>query len=332
MRGIVAVMPPLVATEDRASDAAAPSPPPDPPPRGRRVARRGPRSVATALLRATRPGQWPKNLLVLTAPAAVGSITDAGVRSGALLALLVFTCAAAGTYLLNDVVDRDADAHHPTKRLRPIAAGEVSPRVATAVGIGLLGMAVALPVGAGEWALSGAVLAYLAAAVAYNAGAKRVAGVELGLVAGFYVLRAVGGAVASGVRLPVELGAVVAAVALYLVIGKRAAELASVGPGAGTRPVLERYGAGRLDDVRRAAAVAGLVGYALWVTDRAGADPWGPWLVLSIVPVALCFHRYERLIRAGDGERPDVLVWSDRMLRGLALVGTAIAGIGIYGG
>ena len=83
-------------------------------------ARRGARDRMRALLRATRPRQWTKNLLVFAAPTAAGSIVQAGVAARSAMAFVVFVAASASTYLVNDVVDRDNDLLHPVKRNRPV--------------------------------------------------------------------------------------------------------------------------------------------------------------------------------------------------------------------
>ena len=82
-------------------------------------------------MRAARPRQWAKNLLVFAAPAAAGMLDQAGPLADACIAFAAFCLAASGTYLLNDVADRESDARHPTKRFRPIAAGVVPPGLAT---------------------------------------------------------------------------------------------------------------------------------------------------------------------------------------------------------
>jgi decaprenyl-phosphate phosphoribosyltransferase len=78
-----------------------------------------------ALLHATRPRQWTKNLLVFAAPAAAGSIIHPGVVARSAVAFLVFVAASASTYLVNDVVDRANDRLHPVKQRRPIASGQL---------------------------------------------------------------------------------------------------------------------------------------------------------------------------------------------------------------
>jgi decaprenyl-phosphate phosphoribosyltransferase len=84
----------------------------------------------TDLLRATRPQQWPKNLLVLAAPLAGGRILEPGILARASTALALFVLASASVYLLNDLLDRDLDVRHPQKRHRPIASGAVTPTAA----------------------------------------------------------------------------------------------------------------------------------------------------------------------------------------------------------
>ena len=95
--------------------------------------RRGP---ARALLAAMRPHQWIKNLLVFGVPAAAGQLADPDVLADAALTFVAFCLASGGTYLLNDVADREADRLHPFKRHRPIAAGELSAGAATATAAG----------------------------------------------------------------------------------------------------------------------------------------------------------------------------------------------------
>ena len=97
------------------------------------------------LLRALRPKQWLKNLLVFAAPLAAGSLLQGPVLIGTLVAFVVFCLAASATYLINDIRDAETDRRHPTKRFRPIASGAVSPTTATVMAIVL--MAVALGVG-----------------------------------------------------------------------------------------------------------------------------------------------------------------------------------------
>ena len=232
------------------------------------LAGRGQAAGLHVLARAARPRQWPKNLLVFAAPAAAGSLAQPAPLGRAGLAALLFLLASAGTYLVNDVVDAPADRAHPHKRLRPVASGELAPRRALAAGSAL---AAAALVGAGL--LSGAgllevIAAYLATSTAYSLLLKRVPIVELGCVASGFVLRAVAGGVADHLAISGWFLAVACAGALFVVAGKRSAELRQLGPAAvAHRLVLGWYRPGLLATLRLAAglaaAVAALVGAEL---------------------------------------------------------------------
>ena len=88
------------------------------------------RPSARVLLRACRPRQWSKNLLVLAAPCAAGVIDRPLVAAQVAGAFVVLCLVSSATYLVNDVRDREQDRRHPRKRSRPVAAGELSPRAA----------------------------------------------------------------------------------------------------------------------------------------------------------------------------------------------------------
>src|SRR5262245_42244260 len=102
------------------------------------------RGIAAALVRAMRPHQWMKNLLVVAAPLAAGKVDDRDVIAATLLALVSFCCASSAVYLVNDTLDREADRLHPTKRLRPIASGALPVPVALVAAVVLAGAALAV--------------------------------------------------------------------------------------------------------------------------------------------------------------------------------------------
>ena len=90
------------------------------------------RSRPMALLSATRPRQWTKNLLVFAAPTAAGSIVHPGVVARSVVAALVFVAASAATYLVNDVSTGQMTGSIPSRRSRPIASGQLSVGLALA--------------------------------------------------------------------------------------------------------------------------------------------------------------------------------------------------------
>ena len=139
------------------------------------------RNPATGLLRTMRPRQWVKNVLVLAAPFASRDIIELEVIMAVTLAFVAFSLAASGVYLVNDVRDVEADRAHPTKRLRPIAAGIVAPRVAMAAAVVLF--AVSLGV---SWLASDQLLVvtavYIAVQLSYCFWLKHQPVVDLSLI------------------------------------------------------------------------------------------------------------------------------------------------------
>jgi decaprenyl-phosphate phosphoribosyltransferase len=282
-----------------------------------------------ALVRAARPHQWTKNLLVFAAPVAGGVVTEAEPALRSVGAFVAFSMAAGGTYLLNDALDVEADRLHPTKRHRPVASGEVSPVTAQVVGALLLvaalalGFAIAVPLGI-------TVLGYLGLTTAYSFALKRIAVVDLIAVASGFVLRAVAGAAATDIPISQWFFIVTSAGALLMITGKREAELAHLGAGGSTRKVLEEYTAGFLASVRSIAAGVALIAYCLWAFDPpAGVgDTAEIFFLASIAPFAVAILRYALLIDRGEGAEPERLVLSDRTL---GVAGAAWAMIYAYG-
>ncbi|MBW3632460.1 MAG: UbiA family prenyltransferase, partial [Chloroflexi bacterium] len=87
------------------------------------------------VLRALRPAQWLKNGLVFAGLVFGGRLLDQAAVLSAILTAVLFCLLSSGFYLINDVRDLDADRLHPVKRLRPIAAGELSPQIASGLGV-----------------------------------------------------------------------------------------------------------------------------------------------------------------------------------------------------
>src|SRR2546430_12657905 len=149
--------------------------------------------IGSALLRAMRPKQWLKNILVFAAPGAAGVLTHSGPLLRSLGALVLFCAASSGTYLINDAIDVEVDRLHPKKKHRPIAAGHVAVPVALTVGAGLL---VASAVGAlavSDWQLVLVLASYAGISVAYSLWLKHEPVIELGAIASGFVLRAIAG-------------------------------------------------------------------------------------------------------------------------------------------
>lgn len=270
------------------------------------------------LVRAARPRQWIKNLLVFAAPLAGGVLLEQQALRASLVALLSFVAASSATYLTNDILDIEADRRHPQKRHRPLASGEV-PVVPAALAAGVLALgSVAVPFLIGLESLSALIIAYLTVQVVYFLWAKDQPVFDLAAVATGFVLRAVAGGVAAGLEISVWFLTVTASVAVFVVAGKRYSELVNQGD-SGTRAILAKYTGHYLRYVWSVASAVAIVFYALWsvdLVDRGG----GAAARLSVIPFTLILLRYARDVDAATAESPEKILLGDGGLIALGLI------------
>jgi len=267
-----------------------------------------------ALLAALRPRQWTKNGLIFIALAFTLNLQQPGLLVRSLVTFACFCALSSAGYLLNDVVDVEADRQHPTKRWRPIASGAVPVGLALGLGLalavgGLLGaFAVNLPFG-------GMALAYVALTALYSVSLKHIVLVDLfGLAAGF-VLRAAAGAVAIDVPISPWLYIATMLGALLIALGKRRAELETLGvEAAGHRRNLEAYSLEFIDQLILIVSSAALMTYALY-TFSAENLPRNHSMMMTIPVVLYGLFRYLFLVRQCDiGGAPEELLFRDRPL------------------
>ncbi len=280
------------------------------------------------LLRACRPRQWSKNLLVLAAPCAAGVIDRPLVAAQVAGAFLALCLISSATYLVNDVRDRKQDRRHPRKRLRPVAAGQLSPRAALRVAavLALLGIASAAAITPGLGAVA---CGYLALTASYSLWLRRVVVLDILAIAAGFVLRAVAGGVATDIYLSRWFVIVTACCAIYLVAAKRYAELrehAGLDP---ARATLRRYSPESLRLTLLASATMASVAYTGWAFTRPSHLVW---YGLSIAPFLLWLGRYASLIGAGAGQAPEELILRDRTLLALSFAWSFLFLGGIYVG
>lgn len=279
--------------------------------------RQGFAGSARGLLAASRPRQWVKGVLVLAAPVAAGVWTRPEVLIGTTIALFAFTLTAAGCYLCNDAHDAAADRHHPTKRLRPVASGEVSVALASVVGALLVLSGPVLAFATDREELGLVVAAYGALTAAYSGGLKAVPGVEVAIVASGFVLRPLAGAAGSGVPPSGYFFAVCCAGALMVALGKRYAEIRL--PAAHLhRRVLTHYSRSGLRLARTISGVALAVGYLAWALTRSAQVR--PLSLVSAVAVFVAVYRFMRQSELGEGAEPERLLVRDPALLASAVV------------
>jgi decaprenyl-phosphate phosphoribosyltransferase len=296
-----------------------------------------PGSLVGGLVRLSRPRQWIKNVLVFVAPAAAGVLLHWTVLWHAAAAFGIFCLAASGTYFLNDAFDAPADRNHPSKRLRPVAAGLVP--VPLAIGVGLVMLAVSAGLGAwlAGWHLAVVMAVYAVVNVAYSLGLKNEPILDLVAVSAGFVLRAVAGGVATGVALSDWFLIVASFGSLLIVTGKRSGEkklLADYSADDATvRMTLSSYTPSFLRAVRTLSAAVSVTAYCLWAFERAaqlhpGRDPI--WFQLTIVPFTIALLHVLRLFDAGAGAEPEELALKDHRLQIYGLCWILLFAIGIY--
>jgi len=285
-----------------------------------------------ALVREARPRQWAKNVLVFAAPGAAGVLDNGSSLLRTLAVFVAFCLASSGTYYWNDIHDVAADRQHPTKRFRPIASGTIAMRTARTVGIILLAAGIAGAFALG-WRVGLVVVGYVVLTTLYSAVLKHVAVVDLVAVAGGFVLRAVAGAVVTGVPMSTWFVLCTSFGSLFIVTGKRFAELRELGDGAGTRASLEDYSLGFLQTVLSVSVGATLVTYCIWAFEvREVAGTSWPFYELSIIPMLTALLRYTLVLEQGHGAAPEEIFAADRWLQVLGAMWIVVFGLGVYVG
>ncbi|MBW0016463.1 MAG: decaprenyl-phosphate phosphoribosyltransferase [Mycobacterium sp.] len=296
------------------------------------VVTRPPGNLIIGVVKAMRPRQWVKNVLVLAAPVAAagrGVRYDYADTLGKVgIAFVVFCLAASAVYLVNDVRDVDADREHPTKRFRPIAAGVVPEWLAYSLALVLATASLAL-----SWWLTpnlAVVMAvYIGIQLGYCFGLKHQAVIDICIVSSAYLIRAIAGGAATNIPLSQWFLLTAAFGSLFMVAGKRYAELQlAERTGAAIRKSLESYTGTYLRFVWTLSATAVVMCYGLWAFERDRYS--GSWYAVSMVPFTIAILRYAVDVDGGLAGEPEDIVLRDRVFQLLALacigtVGAAVA-------
>ncbi|MDA1128853.1 MAG: decaprenyl-phosphate phosphoribosyltransferase [Chloroflexi bacterium] len=272
-----------------------------------------------ALVKALRPLQWVKNGLVFMpfvfAVDVAWSTDDLGPVPGLLLKLLLlavaFCALSSAVYLLNDLMDRAGDRQHPVKRNRPVASGKVSVPMAASVMVllaaaGLLVMVLVEPL----LGVTGGV--YALVNVGYSLGLKQVVLLDAFSVTSGYVIRAVAGAVAIDVAPSPWLYATTGAGALFIVLGRRFAEVRLAGEAAEEqRPVLKDYAGPFINQLLIVSAAAAWLSYTLYTVEAANL-PNNNTMLLTLPLVTFGLFRYLYLLNNSErAEAPEQLIVRD---------------------
>lgn len=255
-----------------------------------------------SLLLLMRPHQWIKSLFVFTGLIFGHAWTDTDLVYAVVTAAVAFTLLASSVYIVNDIVDVDDDREHPQKRHRPIAAGNVSLRLAIAWATILFIAALCLGYLAGTRVLM-FLLFYVLINVAYNAGLKQVAVLDVLLISAGFMLRILAGT--EGVGIPPSHWLLLCGLMVTLFLGftKRRAELLVVNQaGRQGRKVLQKYDAGVLDVFIAISATSAIIAYSLYTVSPETVRIHGttnliytvPFVVYGIFRYIYSLHRHQQ--------------------------------------
>jgi UbiA prenyltransferase family len=237
------------------------------------------------LIRALRPPEWIKNLLVFAGLLFSGRLDESAAVLDAVLTFVAFCAIASAGYLLNDLRDREHDRRHPEKQNRPIASGAVAPRSAATVAIALAVGALAIGF-AVDAEIAALVAVYGVITTAYSMVLKRLVIIDVMTIGSLFILRVVAGAVAVGAQASEFLLVCTGFLALFLGFTKRRQEAmleedrttnvppassasrpGAAGSAGASRPVLEHYSLPFLDQMIAMVTAAAIISYVIYTVD-----------------------------------------------------------------
>ncbi len=260
-----------------------------------------------ATLRLIRPHQWIKNGFVFVGVIFGHAWTDPRLVADTLMLFAAFCLVSSAVYVMNDLADREADRMHPVKRSRPLARGEIGAGKALALCIvlALAGMGLAALV---SWTALSIAAAYVVLNMAYSAGLKHVAILDVFIIAAGFMLRILAGTLGIGIGPSKWLLLCGLMLTLFLGFCKRRAELielagsASPGDPAGQRASLDGYTAPLIDLLIAVTVADAAIGYALYTVDRETVLVHGTDRLMLTLPFVLYgLFRYLQLVYSKGG-------------------------------
>ena len=272
-------------------------------------------STVLLVLETMRPRQWVKNVFVLGGLVFAGETLDPEKVGIALLTFAAFCLASSAAYLVNDVVDREADRRTARTATRPIARGDLSVRAALVAAAACLVLAFAIVAAATNWQTLLTLAGFVALQFAYSFVLKHVLLLDVMAIATGFVLRAYAGLISIEVRFSVWLLLCTGLISLYLALGKRRGEAVALGgASAPQRKVLEGYSVALVDELTRVVTPSIVVAYSLYAVLGAETQLMMltvPFVLYGVFRVLYLTHMADSRL-PGD---PTELVWRDRPLQ-----------------
>lgn len=287
--------------------------------------------MVMALLRALRPRQWTKNLVIFAALVFDRKLAEPRYLGPVVAGFGLLCMLASSVYLVNDLVDAEQDRQHPTKRRRPIASGELPKSVALVTAIVLPAAALPLSYRLNGW-FGVWMSVYWLQSLAYSFKLKHVVIVDVMMIALGFVLRVGAGVVLVDVkRFSPWLYMCVTLGALIIGLGKRRHELSVLAGNANAhRAVLDDYNLPLIDWMIATVASSTIVAYSLY-TFSAPDLPENHMMMLTIPFLLYGVFRYLYLIHVeGKGGAPDELIFKDGPLFIAALLWVMSAVLVLY--
>ncbi len=279
------------------------------------------RSTMQAALVSIRPKEWIKNILVFAGLLFGHKFGDTGAVATAVLTFIAFCAISSAGYLINDINDVEFDRAHPSKQNRPIAAGQLSVRTATAMAIALTVGALALAFAAVNWKVGLMVAGYGAAQLAYSFGLKQIVIVDVMTIAGLFILRVAAGAQAVDAHASEWLILCTGMLACFLGFTKRRQEAVSeLHQGTESRPVLEHYSLPFLDQMVAMVTAGTVLTYSIYTVN---SPQIGNEMMWTIPPVVYGLFRYLYLIYDRSDDRSTASIVSED--KGIIAAGASFA-------
>jgi 4-hydroxybenzoate polyprenyltransferase/phosphoserine phosphatase len=290
------------------------------------------RPFSKSLLKAIRLHQWAKNVLIFV-PFLLAHALSAAPILRALLAFLCFSLTASATYIVNDLLDIEADRRHPRKSRRPFASGDLSAKTGALISLLFLGSSIAAAAVLLPAAFLGWLLLYLVSTLSYSLYFKRIVLVDVVLLSGLYTLRLLAGGAAAIVFFSPWLAGFSIFLFLSLAMVKRFSELQNTRARGNAPSSARGYLLVDIEQLRTfgtSSAFAAIVVFILYISSldvmRLYPHPSRLWLVTPLMILWMC----RVWLLAGRGEMdedPVIFAVTDRMslLIGLAVAVVAVA-------
>lgn len=281
------------------------------------------------LFRSCRPNQWTKNLIVFSAPLFTFNLS-ADIWLPSIYASIAFCLISSAIYLFNDVLDIEADKIHPIKCKRAIASGyiKIKTAISTSLFLGLLSILISMIIDQG---LACLVILYASIQILYCKKLKEKPLLDLFCIASGFIIRSLGGLVASDLRLSPWFILSVGLLALFLAVEKRKAELITFqSRGILTRKVLNYYSIPLLLRLESTLATSVFMSYSLWASGPLLNGASTSLMLLTVPLVLIGIFRYQILSDPNDPlgkskenqlftEKPETVLLKDKGIKSIVL-------------